>query len=808
MFTEKKQHHMIMRSPATRWQDASPTGNGTIGAMMYGQIRSDVILINHEALYFPRMRKNLLDVSDQLPKVRHLIAQGKYQEAAQLMPRTHAERGGMPEGSTSDYTDPYQPFCDIRLRTSTSGPFQHYRRGVHFETGRIWTKWSDDTGSIWRELFVSRANDTVFLRIKGNKPGLVSHRLRLCQHDATGQVEGVFAAKGLKLAEYESGAEKDGILTFSGRYPAGYAFGAFGQVVITNGSMRTEHGELVVEAADELVLQVKLFIHENPADAIPRLRNELKAQNTDFEEALAEHAALQKATPAFGLAHGELFERMELHLCEASETSNEEMLMTAYDAEVPVSLIQRIFDYGRYLLICSSHPGGWPANLQGIWNGDYLPAWNSDFHTDENIQMNYWQALPGNMAELTLCFFDYFERYLSDYRDNAKKLYGCRGILVPIAQTTHGIAFPTIWTNWISAAGWLGQLFYDYFLFTGDREFLANRTVPWLKETALFYEDFLYEGSDGRLVFSPSLSPENVPAGQDMGLLTINATMDVAICREVLSNLCDACDLLGIEQEGSRWRNMLSKLPEYEINEDGALREWLHPKFKDNYHHRHQSHIYPLFPGLEITEETHPELYEACRIAVEKRLVIGLTSQSGWSMAHMANIYARLGEGNRALECLEILSRSSMGPNLFTYHNDWRDMGLSLWGKNPPFQIDANFGMTAAIIEMLIFSKPGIIKLLPAIPDKWSCGRVKGIACRGGIVADVEWDFQKRFIKARFRSKNDQTIQVKLPVKVKQLEISSLGQAVKKSHLEDSYTSVTLTQSEPVYLQAEIELRH
>lgn len=285
--------------------------------------------------------------------------------------------------------------------------------------------------------------------------------------------------------------------------------------------------------------------------------------------------------------------------------------------------------------------------------------------------MNYWQAFPGNLAELTLCVFDYFERYLNDYRDNAKKLYGCRGILVPIAQTTHGIAFPTIWTNWISAAGWLGQLFYDYFLFTGDREFLSNRAVPWLKETALFYEDFLYEGPDGKLVFSPSLSPENVPSGQDMGLLTINATMDVAICREVLSNLCDACDLLSIEQKGvSHWRNMLSKLPEYEINEDGALREWLYPKFKDNYHHRHQSHIYPLFPGLEITQETHPELYEACRVAVEKRLVIGLTSQSGWSMAHIANIYARLGEGNRALECLEILSRSSMGPNLFTYHND------------------------------------------------------------------------------------------------------------------------------------------
>ena len=291
-----------------------------------------------------------------------------------------------------------------------------------------------------------------------------------------------------------------------------------------------------------------------------------------------------------------------------------------------------------------------------------------------------------------------------------------------------------------------------------------------------------------------------------MGLLTINATMDVAVCRELLKNLCDACELLDIEQDGvTRWRDMLSKLPEYEINEDGAMREWLHPAFKDNYHHRHQSHIYPLFPGLEITKETHPELYEACRIAVEKRLVIGLTSQSGWSMAHMANIYARLGEGDRALECLEILSRSSMGPNLFTYHNDWRDMGLSLYSKNPPFQIDANFGMTAAIVEMLVFSKPGIIKLLPAMPNRWSCGRAKGIACRGGITTDVEWDFQNGLIEATLTSRDDQEIQVKLPGKVKQMDVKPLGTVVKKSRLGDSYVLVALTHSESVHIQAEIE---
>ncbi len=260
------------------------------------------------------------------------------------------------------------------------------------------------------------------------------------------------------------------------------------------------------------------------------------------------------------------------------------------------------------------------------------------------------------------------------------------------------------------------------------------------------------------------MSPENRPANGN-SLLTINATMDVAVCREVLANLCDGCDALGIEKEGViRWRSMLEKLPEYNVNEDGALREWLHPAFDDNYHHRHQSHLYPIFPGLEITEESNPEIYEAGRVAVEKRLVVGLTSQTGWSMSHMANTYARLGRGDRSLECLEILTRGSTGPNLFTYHNDWRKMGLTCGtGESAPFQIDANFGIAAAVLEMLVFSKPGILKMLPALPSKWRSGRVKGIACRGGITVNMKWDIDSGSFSAEIRAQREQTLRLHLP---------------------------------------------
>jgi len=785
-------HGMTTRYPATRWQDALPTGSGVVGALVYGNIQNDTILLNHDALFYPKEPPQAVDVSDQLPAVRRLIRAGQYREAAQRMPTAFTERTGKEVGSTSTARDPYQPFCAIQLAMSTDGPFRKYRRGVDFATGRAWVEWADNTATFAREVFVSRATDTVFLRIRGSTPGSVDCRMSLDKARNEQTNEKAFASSvpdDIKLTASQHASRDDQSLTFLGRYSNGFSFGAVGHVETAGGTVSVADEALVVEGADELVLQVRLFLGKDPDAAVSHLLAEYAAAPAAFDPAFAQHTAL----------HTELFNRMTLSLGPRQQLSNEEMLMAAYDGEVPQSLIQTMLEFGRYLLICSSRPGGWPANLQGIWNGDYAPAWNSDIHNDENIQMNYWQALPGGLRETALPLFAYFEKYLDEFHENARNIFGCRGILVPIAMTTNGREIPCTWSNWTAAAGWLGQHFYDYYLFTGDLDFLKHRAVPWLKEVAFFYEDFLVEDENGRLLFNPSLSPENRPIGSN-SLLCMNATMDVAICREVLGNLCEACELLEIEAEGvARWRVMLEKLPEYAVNEDGAMKEWLHPAFKDNYHHRHQSHVYPVFPGLEVTEETHPELHEACRVAVEKRLVVGLTSQSGWSMAHMANIYARLGMGDRALECLEILTRSSTGPNLFTYHNDWRRMGLSCgWGNQPPFQIDANFGITAAVLEMLVFSKPGLIRLLPALPAKWASGRVTGICCRGGITVDMEWNVKTGAFSAALTSNSDQRLRLRLPEAAGEVGFEPASAARQDAALGRGYRDISLNKGTPL----------
>ncbi len=779
---------MSMRYPATRWQDALPTGSGVVGALVYGQITKETILVNHDGLFYPRARLEAFDVSDLLPEVRRLINEGQCQEAAGLMPDAHLRRTGSEAGHTNSGRDPYQPFCSIQLTMPTDGPFHGYRRGVDFATGRAWVAWSDDTATFTREVFVSRVTDTVFLRIRADKPGVVSCCVALnrAQNEQLAEVGHSDSKRDDIDLESSRGASLDNrTVSFSGRYPNGQSFAAEGQVVTVGGTLDEVDGQLEVKGADEVVLQVRLALSET-CDAV---------EPVAFDAAFADHVAL----------HTELFNRVTLKLGQDQPQTNEEMLMAAYDGDVPTRLTQTMFEFGRYLLICSSRPGGWPANLQGLWNGDYAPAWNSDVHTDENIQMNYWQAMPGGLADVALPLFDYFEKHLDDFRQNARNIFGCRGILIPIAMTTNGIDVPRVWSNWTAAAGWIAQHFYDYYLFTGDLEFLKDRVVPWLKETALFYEDFLFDGEDGKLVFNPSLSPENRPTGTN-SLLSINATMDVAVCREVLSNLCDACDRLGIEAENvTGWRGMLAKLPDYEVNEDGAMREWLHPAFKDNYHHRHQSHVYPVFPGLEVTEESNPAIFDACRVAVEKRLVIGLTSQTGWSMAHMANIYARLGMGDRALECMEILSRSSTGPNLFTYHNDWRAMGLSLggWFAHPPFQIDANFGITAAVLEMLVFSKPGLLKLLPALPAKWAEGTVTGINGRGGITVDMAWSTKSGSLNAVIMSRCDQQVLLRLPDWVGTVNADVAGAFERDEEHGDGHWRVSLCEGTPLSISTE-----
>lgn len=784
-----RKHEMTLSNAANRWDYAMPTGNGQVGAMVFGNVQTETVILTHDALLMRSQKPTLPDVSEHVPKLRSMIAEGRYKEAEIFFGNKIDEK------YDCRYPDSFHPALNINVDMQTAGEVGDERRTVNFETGEVTVAWTQGGVGYERKLFVSRKDDVVVMQIRSSKPGAVNCRTGLLpvglKRDELGDGKNVrvprfpasrFKAKimlkevpitfnlsaengGLKLlAEYDVGGSHQFV---------GGEYGGAARVIVKGGKKTVSNLQVVAEDADEVLVLLKLFANEKGATAMRRTTDEIDALPDDYDALLKRHAAL----------HGELFLRARVDL-DADDKfrslTNEELIEQVAEGRGLNAMMERLFDVGRYGLICSSRPGAMPAHLQGIWIGEYAPAWAADYHNDLNIEMNYYQALTGNMAETALPYFDYYDSMLDDYRTNARNLYGCRGIMAPGCQTTHGLMYRSQLFSWTAGAGWLAQLYYDYWLFTGDREFLEKRAVPFLREVALFYEDFLFEGKDGKYIFSPSNSPENRPSNA-RSVVTVNATMDIAVAREVLGNLCAACELLGIEQEGvKRWRKMLTKLPEYMVNKEGAVKEWSDSRFEDNFGHRHLSHLYPVFPGLEITAERNPRLMKAFRTALDKK--VAKFGPLSWSYAQIASTRARMEDASGAYDSLEAIARGYILPNFFTLLQHGR----------PLLQFEATSAIPAAVVEMLVVSEPGMIKLLPALPKKWPVGKAEGIACRGGVEVSLKWNMNEKRIDAAFISRTAQKVTVKFPAPVASIEIDSAEAKIAASRYGDAYRLLTL----------------
>lgn len=758
-----------MAQPAGWWRDAFPLGNGHLGAMPYGRICEERILINHERLWYEGIRPELPDLSRLLQQCRELIEKGEALEANELYWDALKQDGV--EGNCAVY----HPAADLRFSSICEERFYEYQRYLDMATGESLTTWDWHGKCQIRRSFVSRADDCIVVEQRGSGVASQEWDLNLELHDL---LDAIYKDGELFTPPIEFTSTADGEwLVGTGRYTdpnyANAEYGVVARVVSPNATQFTvdSSGERIqVRGGDSILVVAKVFVYEGAENAINRLKEEILSNGADYEALLERHVEL----------HRPKFNQCRIHFDDATSAthSNEALLLDAYSGKASVELLQKMTDYGRYLLIGSSNETSVPSNLQGIWNGDYAPPWDCFFMINENLEMNYWQALPSGLNEEALGVFSFYERNMKDYRENAQKLFGCRGIFIPALTSpetglsTHGGSWIV---NWISGAGWLCQLFYDYWLFTRDVSFLRDRLLPFMKEAAQFLEDYYTYDANGKIVISPSVSPENWPSESNAIVsetsihprLTVNATMDVAVARELFTNLLEGARACGVyDSSYENWECILNALPDYEVNEDGAVREWLDHRFSDNYEHRHLSHIYPVFPGYEVDANSNPELFEAFAVAVDKRGTVGLKDQTGWSLAHMANVRARMGDGEAAIECLDTLMQTCVGKNLFTYHNDYRGTGVTtdwFFGRSTPFQIDANMGLTAAVLEMLVQSTPDMIKLLPALPERLDSGNVTGIRTRAGVQIDISWQADPFQVEATFLSNSDQAIEVCMP---------------------------------------------
>ncbi|OUS76698.1 alpha-L-fucosidase [Paenibacillus sp. MY03] len=755
--TTDHKHILTMRYPASwwrsQWREAMPSGNGNIGASVYGGVYEETVLLNHELLWRKGSTPELPDISAMLPEVRRLVSGGEAETAEVVL------AGGLRASGYEPKIASPLPLGDLKIFMPQRQAFRDYERRLNMATGEIVVGWKDGGTAYERALFVSRTDDAVVLEIRKQGPLALDARLAFQLHNPEDT-----RRPGTAYIPQEVETKRDGdYLYYAARNNDGSDFGAVARISARSGTMGAGEQDCAIEGADSLLAIIRLFPSGEREREWERLTLGLREMDDDYGSLLARH----------GAEHGRLFHASSFDLkAKGRERSNEELLMEAYRGETPDALMEKMWAYGRYLLISASREKGQPCHLYGLWAGDYDALWA--FHmVNENLQMMYWQALSGNMPDQMLAVFDYMESLMDDFRTNARRLYGCRGIYIPAPTAPDSGLLKNIQPHiihWTGGAGWISQLYYDYYLHTGDAVFLRDRAIPFMREAAWFYRDFFILGEDGFFVSSPSNSPENTPGNywkgprHSMGT-TMNATMDFAIAKELLGNLADGLRAIGDGgEEEHQWRAMLERIPPYQINGDGAIREWMHPDFDDNYHHRHQSHAYPVFPGIEVTRQNDPELFGSFVQAIRKRLVIGLKEQSGWSLAHMANNYARMGEGDLALECLDILGRSCVMNNLMTLHNDWRGMGIGVDMDWTPVQLDANMGWTAAVQEMLLFSVPGELHLLPALPSRWIRGSAGPLLSRGGVQCELDWDRGEQRLDVTLRAGGGpQVVQLVLP---------------------------------------------
>lgn len=705
-----------MSRPASWWNDlwreGTPLGNGLHGALLYGNTANERVMLTHTRLWRHGQTPPMPDVSDVLPEMRRLIREKRMPEADRMLVDALKNRGYSPANAFPT------PAADINLDLPNLGVFKNYSRELDMETAQGFVSYDRGGEMVNRRAFVSRGDDVVV--IECHRDTIVSVNMYKPDSDRT-------------KSDF---LPKDPITKTSGEFIF-FACKVDGK----------EHGVVarVVRGKTTLIL-ARVFYSGSHEEEWQKLASSLSSLPADYETLLTRHIP----------EHQRLFDSCRFSLNEPSNLTNEQLLDIASEDELPNALTERMYDFGRYLFISATAKGGLPCNLTGLWSGDYQAFWAFNM-SNINLEMTYWHAAPGSLTELIMPFFDYFDNSLEDFRDNAQKLFGCRGIYIP-AVTMPGVArhcclLPHV-TNWTAGAGWIAQHYYDFWLYTGDRKFLEERAIPFMKEAAKFYADFVEWDADGWHV-CPSISPENrtldycrvhektgkppinIP---DHMQTSIDAAMDIAVIRELFSNLHKLSEVSSSISEDERQfcQKMLDNSPKYQINAQNSPCEWLNDDYPDNDKHRHQSHLYPMFPGLERVRESR-ETDEIYREGGLRRLRIGLDSQTSWSLIQCANLMARVRDAETAFECLNIISKTCIIRNLFTLHNDWRSSGITWQLPQAPFQIDAVIGWASAVQEMLLFSMPGRIDVLPACPKKWRSGRIGTLQTRCGVAVRLDW---------------------------------------------------------------------